>query len=144
VVINGVYSYTYTFFVNGAAGGKSAWANLSDERQKKNITEIPGALDKILKLRGVNFDWIDTLNMPSGRQMGFIAQEAEKVIPEVVTNKGGSYLMTYAPVTALLVEGMKEQQKQIEEARKENSELRSELQALKEQIEQIKSAVGYR
>jgi hypothetical protein len=42
--------------------------------------------------------------------MGFIAQEAAGIIPEVVSHKDGHYAMQYGPVTALLVEALKEQQ----------------------------------
>ena len=46
--------------------------------------------------------------------MGFIAQEAAGIIPEVVSHDGGHYAMQYGPVTALLVEALKEQQETIQ------------------------------
>ena len=137
VVINGVYNYTYTFFVNGQAGGKSAWASVSDEKMKKNIADIANPLDKIIALRGVNFDWKDSVNFEKGRQMGFIAQEVEKVIPEVVRNSGDEYSMYYGPVTALLVEGIKEQQKVIESQKARINIQEKELELLRREIEQI-------
>jgi hypothetical protein len=127
VVINGNSSNNInnrTFFVNGSAGGTGAWWNDSDERLKKNIVTIPDALSKVLNLRGVNFEWKDPNSSENGTKMGFIAQEAEKLIPEVVSNEGGTYSMQYAPVTAVLVEAIKEQQKQIES-------LKAELEAIK-------------
>jgi predicted RNase H-like nuclease (RuvC/YqgF family) len=69
-----------------------------------------------------------------GLQMGFIGQEAINIVPEIVSVKNDHYSMQYAPVTALLVEGMKEQQKQIESFRKENQQLKSELDELKAQF----------
>ena len=54
-------------------------------------------------------------NRSPGRQMGFIAQEAVKVIPEVVSGEDGHYAMQYGPITALLVEAIKEQQGIIED-----------------------------
>jgi hypothetical protein len=126
VVINGdsTMNGPYTFFVNGTASGTSPWANTSDERLKKNIITIPNALDKVLNLRGVNFEWKDPNNQEKGVRIGFIAQEAEKVIPEVVNKDGEFYSMQYAPVTAVLVEAIKDQQKQIEA-------LKAELEAIK-------------
>ena len=112
-----------TFFVNGEAGGTAAWFNDSDIRLKKNISTINNALEKVNNLRGVNFEWINTENRGDGLQMGFIAQEVEQVIPEVVDNTGEYYSMQYAPVTALLVEAVKELKKQNEELRNQNSEL---------------------
>ena len=104
-----------TFYANGTAGGDYAWYNDSDERLKKNIVTIPDALEKVAGLRGVNFEWRDPANLENGKRMGFIAQEAVKVIPEVVGKNGGEfYDMQYAPVTALLVEAIKEQQQIIE------------------------------
>jgi hypothetical protein len=128
VVINGNSSMNInnrTFFVQGSSGGTGAWWNDSDERLKKNIVTIPNALSKVLHLRGVNYEWKDPNSSEKGAKMGFIAQEAEKVIPEVVSsNEGGTYSMQYAPVTAVLVEAVKEQQKQIES-------LKAELAAIK-------------
>lgn len=96
------------FFVNGSAGGTGAWIIDSDKRLKENIETIDGALDKILSLRGVYFDWIDKKNHSANRQMGLIAQEAENIIPEVVDSSTEYYSMQYAPLTALLIEGLKE------------------------------------
>jgi hypothetical protein len=114
-----------TFFSNGSAGGTTAWYNDSDERQKKNIKTIPSSLEKVMHLRGVNYEWIDSENHTDGLQMGFIAQEVVDIIPEVVDNKGDTYSMQYAPITALLVEAVKEQQELIEELRHEIEELKS-------------------
>ncbi|MCB0730395.1 MAG: tail fiber domain-containing protein [Ignavibacteriae bacterium] len=133
VVINGNGTNgnpNYNFFVNGDAGGNTAWNNLSDERLKKNISTIPNALEKVKSLRGVNYEWKNSENHDKGLQMGFIAQEANKVIPEVVDDSGEYYSMQYAPITALLVEALKEQQKMIDEIKKNNdllSKLNSEL-----------------
>ena len=63
-------------------------------------------------------------------QMGFIAQEAMDVIPEVVKGDREQYSMQYAPITALLVEAMKEQQKMIEEQK-------AMIEKLQERIERL-------
>ena len=92
----------------------------SDKKLKTNISTLTDALDKTIKLRGVNFDWIDE-NKPNN-QVGFIAQEVEKVLPEVVKNvetlnkeNETHKVVDYAAVVPLLVEAIKEQQKQIDE-----------------------------
>jgi hypothetical protein len=133
VTINGdsLINSTHTFYVNGDAGGTTSWISLSDERLKTDIQSIDNPLDKVLALRGVNYYWKDKIIMGDDLQMGFIAQETNKVIPEVVGKNGDLYNMQYAPITALLVEGMKEQQKQIESAQQENLRLKSELDELK-------------
>jgi cell division protein FtsL len=65
-----------------------------------------------------------------GLQMGFIGQEAVNIVPEVVSVSNDHYSMQYAPVTALLVEAIKDQQKQIEDQRKEIDDLKSLVNSL--------------
>jgi hypothetical protein len=84
----------------------------SDARLKTNVTTITGALDKVLALRGVMFDRIET----GAREMGQIAQEAEAIVPELVfTDENGIKSIAYANTVALLIEAIKEQQVQINE-----------------------------
>jgi len=135
VVINGTSAQNvskYTFYVNGTAGGKDSWNSLSDYRFKRDIQTIAGALDKVKKLRGVTFQWKDEA---SGAQphIGFIAQEMAEVVPEVVNTQGGVYSVQYAPVTAVLVEAIKEQQKMIEQLQEEIRWLKDEINNLKNQ-----------
>lgn len=110
--------------VGGSSGGQSAWTNTSDIRLKKNIQPISNALDKIMSLKGVYFDFIETdqgvyKTLPKGRQLGYIAQEVEKILPEVVVTGGdGMKMMSYANITALLSEGIKQQQHELESQRK--------------------------
>ena len=56
----------------------------SDQRFKTNIQTITGATDKIKALTGKTFKWKDGLEMPSGTKYGFIAQEVESVVPDLV------------------------------------------------------------
>ena len=119
-----------TFFVNGTAGGLSEWESLSDRKFKHDIVTIPDALQKVLNLRGVNFLWNDPKAGMAGLQMGFIGQEAAEVIPEVVSIKDDHYAMQYAPITALLVEGMKEQQEQIDSQQKEIEQLKALINSI--------------
>ncbi|MDP2104093.1 MAG: tail fiber domain-containing protein, partial [Candidatus Gracilibacteria bacterium] len=98
-----------------AAG--TSWTNLSDQRFKKNITPISFALDMVDKLQGVNFDWrvgeFKDRDFPTGKQIGFIAQEVEKVLPEVVTTDHDGYKgVEYSNITAVLVEAVKELKKE--------------------------------
>jgi hypothetical protein len=77
----------------------------SDANQKVNIREIQNPLDKLICLKGVEFDWKDN-NQPS---MGVIAQELEKVLPELVsTMDNGSKVVNYNGLIALLIEAVKE------------------------------------
>jgi hypothetical protein len=147
VVINDTLPHAMTFFVNGPAGGTVAWATPSDSRLKSNIETIPGALAKVMQLRGVNFEWKDQ-SVDPGKRMGFIAQEAEKVIPEVVNTKDEYMSMQYAPITALLVEAIKEQQKiistqnnKMDDLQKNNEMLNGKVESLAKELEQLKQIV---
>jgi hypothetical protein len=96
-------------------------AGSSDARFKTNISPITNSLQKVLALRGVHFNW-NTTAFPERmfsdkRTIGFIAQEVEKVVPEIVQteNTPEQYKSVhYDKVVALLVEAIKEQQKQID------------------------------
>ena len=93
-----------------------AFTNLSDRRLKKNIKTIDSALDKVLKLRGVYFNWKQKNLKKGKRDMGLIAQEVLEIIPEVVEGNGKEerYTIDYGNMVGLLAEAIKEQQKQID------------------------------
>lgn len=126
-----------TFSINGSLTATTV-NGVSDARLKKNISPIPNALTKVMNLRGVNFEWKDTTM--KGTQIGFIAQEVEKVVPEVVnySKEKDLYTLQYAPVTALLVEAMKEQQKNIEQLKAENDALKKQIEEIKQMVLQLK------
>ena len=151
VAINDNNLYGNTFWVNGTAGGISDWTIDSDKRLKKEITTIPNALEKVMSLRGVNFYWKDSKKRGEELQMGFIAQEFKLIIPEVVKKNSEYYSMQYAPITAVLVEAVKEQQKIIEnlesrliELEKKNETLNAEVidfQYLRSEMNELKTLV---
>lgn len=101
----------------------------SDERLKTNIVSLKGSLDKVMRLRGVQYNWAEnvaiksgdqsislTEGLPKGPQIGFIAQEVEKVLPEVVKETTLGYkALEYHTLTALLVNAMQEQQEKIDD-----------------------------
>jgi hypothetical protein len=97
----------------------------SDERLKDVVVTIENAVEKVSKLRGVEFIW--NKGKREGKQdIGVIAQEVEKVLPEVVIEKelplmeeGTTYkTVDYPKLTAVLIEAIKEQQKEIEQLKK--------------------------
>ena len=87
----------------------------SDSRLKENITPISNPLDKLKLIGGYEFDW-NGLSKNNGHDVGVIAQEIELVLPELVGIRGDGYKgVQYDKLTALLIEAVKEQQKQIDE-----------------------------
>src|SRR5262249_41125077 len=96
----------------------------SDARFKKNVAPIDGALGQVERLRGVNFDWdrehFADRGFADARQIGFIAQEVQQVLPEVVSKGADGYLsVDYGRVTPLLVEAIKAQQLEIDALQKQ-------------------------
>jgi len=109
--------------------GSASWDNPSDARLKTNIQPITNALEKITKLRGVSFDWINQDLHKGDPTSGFLAQEMEKVFPDCVkevdspagdnadSKLTGGKIKTVgltAGFFATMVEAIKEQQKIIE------------------------------
>ena len=94
-----------------AAGDVTAF---SDARIKKNVNTIEKALDKVLQLRGVSYQRTDIESDKT--HIGVIAQEIEKILPEVVSeNDKGNLSVAYGNIVGILIEAIKEQQLQIEE-----------------------------
>ena len=91
----------------------------SDIRFKENITPIQNPLDKIIKIGGYTYDWKEENKIEhgyDGNDVGVIAQEIEEVLPQLVqTRESGYKAVKYDKLVALLIEGIKEQQTQIEE-----------------------------
>jgi len=90
-----------------------AWSVYSSKRWKTNIQPISDPIEKVQKLEGVYFDW----TTDGKRDLGMIAEEVGKVIPEVVAyeeNGIDAQSLDYARLVALLVEAIKEQQREIE------------------------------
>lgn len=93
----------------------------SDIKLKENLVTIPNALDKVKALTGYNYNRIGSDKL----EMGVVAQEVQKVAPELVLeDKEGTLSVAYQNMVALLIEAVKEQS--------------AEIAALKEQVEELK------
>jgi len=116
----------------------------SDSHFKQNITPLQNSMENILKLQGVNYFWktkeFPERNFNDKKQIGLIAQEVEKILPELVfTDKNGYKSVDYSKLTPILVEAIKE-------LSVKNDKLRIEIENLKESfeasIENIKTQFG--
>ncbi len=102
--------------VNGAVRGSGTFNTGSDRRFKKNIVNISNEvsiLDQFKLLNGVYYDWrhedFPNKSFKKGRDIGVIAQEVQKVFPEVVTEDDQGYLsVAYAKLVSPLIEAVKE------------------------------------
>ena len=123
-------SSTYGCYVTGALYASDNIVAYSDARKKTNITTITSALSKVLNLRGVTYNKIQNDKSVSEKtEIGVIAQEVEKVVPEVVTYAEDidQYGVSYGNLTALLIEAVKEQQSTIDNLIIELKELKASL-----------------
>jgi predicted nucleic acid-binding Zn-ribbon protein len=90
----------------------------SDEKLKDNVKPIENPLDKIKMIGGYEFDW-NGLSKNEGHDVGVIAQEIEKVLPEVVTTRSNGYkAVKYEKLTALLIQANKELLEKVEKLEK--------------------------
>ena len=141
--IAGSFFDNSNFYIRAVNGGGGAWTPIitgvggqtisgnltlsgtltinSDARLKENLTPLTGALDKVKALTGYNYNRIGSDKL----EMGVVAQEVQKVAPELVLeDKEGTLSVAYQNMVALLIEAVKEQS--------------AEIAALKEQVEELK------
>jgi trimeric autotransporter adhesin len=122
----------------GWVASNGSWQSSSDIKYKENIRALDSGLDKVLKMNGVYFNVIGD-DPVKDKQVGFIAQEMEEILPEVVsTDSNGLKGISYSRITPVLVEAIKEQQKQIKILEAHNNQLKSELEAIKAELSRQK------
>jgi hypothetical protein len=129
-------SGTLTFDNSGnltVNGNITAYYSSSDRRLKENINEITGALDIVISLTGVTYDWTEDYlsKIPasaSKSDIGLIAQDVQKIVPDVVYDKGDGYLaIRYEKLVPLLIEAVKEQKQTIDQLTSDVALLKSRL-----------------
>ncbi|MES2649624.1 MAG: tail fiber domain-containing protein [Bacteroidota bacterium] len=105
----------FTIFPTGNATLTGTLTQNSDERFKQDINLIDNALEKVMQLNGYEYYWKPELQKDSAMQIGLIAQNVEKVLPQlVVTDKEGSKSVAYQNMVPVLIEAIKELQQQVE------------------------------
>jgi hypothetical protein len=103
-------------------GDVIAYGSPSDRKYKENIKPIESALDKAMQLQGVTFDWKDSESILEIKEdIGFIAQDVQEVLPELVRDNGkGNLSLRYQGITPILLEAIKELKAEIEELKLNN------------------------
>ena len=99
----------------------------SDERLKKNIKTIENPIEKVKKLRGVEYEWNDKQDIyeEGSKDSGIIAQDVQKILPQLVSKTHTGYLgVRHDRLVGLLVEAIKDQQDQIDEMKDQIKELK--------------------
>lgn len=152
----------YTDWPGGWGGGLASWdlciasmrysglSSRSDIRLKKDVKDLDkemNAVETLSKLRPVTYHWIDE-RLPKNLRYGFIAQEVEKVLPELVevgTDSLQTLGVNYIDIIPMLTQAIQEQQKEIESLKtgasgnSENEELKKEIAELRKMIQELKS-----
>jgi hypothetical protein len=117
--------------------GGGAWSSFSDKRLKKNVKPLNGTLDKLLKLRGVSYQWNEPekYGKLTGTQVGLIADEVEEVFPDWVgIDSSGYKTLSIRGFEALAIEALREVQQANDELKSTNRALEKRLKALEEKL----------
>jgi len=120
----GTRSNAMEILKNGQGFLTAGMITTSDSTIKRNITNLTGVLDKIVKIKPVYFEYKNQETHPGGRHIGFIAQDVELQFPELTArNSAGELGVAYSDMTAVLLQAVKE--------------LKVENEALKARIEKL-------
>ncbi len=127
---------------DGTEARGNAWNTFSDQRLKKDFSELPNAVEMLSKLNGYYYYWKNE-NVDSTRQVGVMAQEVEQVLPEIVsTDEEGILSVDYGKLSALLIEVNQVQQKSIELLEKRLNAFQVSNELLKEQNTTLEADVA--
>jgi hypothetical protein len=111
----------WRFYINTTTGNgwmQGTLTQASDARLKKDISPLQNPLQKIIQLNGYTYHWKNEQS-DNRLQTGVLAQEVQKLFPELVTeNRDGILAVNYSGLIPVMIESIKEQQKQIDELKK--------------------------
>ncbi len=125
---------------NGSVTVNGQFTLTSDARLKKNIKQMENVMPKLLAMNGKSYNWIDEATSKQN-QIGLIAQEVEKIFPELVqTNETGYKSVNYIGLVPVLLEGIKDLQKQLDSKTNDIEKLKAEMASIKEMISSISAS----
>ncbi|MGD1844715.1 MAG: tail fiber domain-containing protein [Salibacteraceae bacterium] len=142
--VRGTSSNGYAgYFVGLTWCTQGVWAG-SDARYKKNVEPIANALSTLQQIDGLTYEFRNeefaNRNFTDGRSYGFIAQDLQKVMPELVKSDEDGYLgINYSLMTPLLVEAVKEQQTIIDEQARKIDDLETALTAMEARLSDMET-----
>ena len=141
----GTSAPSYKLHVAGSVAGTS-WTVTSDKRFKKDIASIPTGMDVINQLRGVSYNWNELGKQHGGdidkKQYGFIAQEVEALLPDIVnTDKEGYKSIEYIKVIPFLTKAAQEEHQKIQKLEEMIQQQQISIQTLQNELKQLKQKV---
>jgi hypothetical protein len=136
-VSNGIYDLGTSTYKWNQVYATSGYVNQSDRRLKTNIHALPYGLKEVMNLEPVRYNWKDPLT--KGTKLGLIAQDVRKLVPEVVVGDEAKETLGiyYTDLVPVLINAIKEQQKQIEDLKQQQAidkNTKSELEGLKNEM----------
>jgi hypothetical protein len=115
------------------ANGATSWSSTSDMRLKTNVKTLTNVLDNLSDLRGVTFNWKEG---NQDEQIGFIAQEIEKVYPQVISKNENDHLeVRYTELIPVLLQAIKELKAENDLLKQENEGVNARLERLEKIFE---------
>ncbi len=137
----------------GRKPGTNTWTVVSDKRLKRIVGNYQKGLKEILSLQPVEYYYTNSETRKfdervlNTKNIGFIAQDVQKIFPECVSEDDDGYLsLNIHAILIAFVNAFKEQQEQIEALKKENAELKMSLQQqnnlLSSEIQKLKAHIG--
>jgi hypothetical protein len=116
---------------DGTQARANSWNTFSDRRWKTDLQKVENPLKKINSITGYYYKWIDKVDTTA--HFGVMAQDVEAVLPEIVSADDDGYKsVDYSKLSALLIEGIKEQNKKIEKLNTENDFMRDQIKEISE------------
>jgi hypothetical protein len=145
VAINTTSTGTYDFYVNGTSYCTGGWTS-SDATLKKNISEIEDPMHLLKQLKGVSYNFrlneYPDKGLPEGQHFGMLAQDVEKVLPDVVKEgPDGMKAIAYDEIIPLLVEALKEQQARNDILQQELGKLDNEYTEIRNRLDQMEAQI---
>ncbi|MFH1109361.1 MAG: tail fiber domain-containing protein [Planctomycetota bacterium] len=126
--------------------GSNTWTIYSDRRLKKNIEPLSGALERLLQLHGVTFQWLDPSSQGgiTGTQMGLIADEVQRAFPQWVGRDPKGYqTLTVGGFEALTAEALRElRAEKNQELDRMRAEKDAQIAELREQMARLEAAIN--
>ena len=131
---NGAGGPVCSFYNNGDALLTGTLTKNSDARLKKNIQPLTTSLTDLIQLTGYTYNWKDARKNPE-QQIGILAQEVQKIYPQLVkTSAEGTLSVNYMGLIPVMIESIKEQQRQIEKLVQQNVKQGKQIEELKKEF----------